>query len=352
MPDTKSWISQFSPAVIADITQPPSETATRVCESPGSAILWGSGLTIDSNSLDALPVTPVPPIRSVCPDLSLLGVAVIWGVNIPVMKSGLVGVEPFAFNAVRLLLSALVLAVLALREKPSVVESPPGLWKHILLYAVIASGIYQGMFLLGISRTASGNGSLIMATVPMWTAVLARFLLGERLSGQARFGLATALTGTLIVALEKGVSGDRSLLLGNFCMLMAALAWAWGTVQSRKVLPYVSPMRLSAISAVTMLPLQFALAGASLTSIVPHLRETNVWIPLVYAGVLSTGLAVPMWSYGVRHSGAAQAAVFQNLVPVVAIATAWFFRNEPVTQNQIIGGTLIIGGLVLVRRGR
>ena len=310
-------------------------------------------MSIDSNSPDSPRVsTPQLPIRAVWPDLSLLGVAIIWGVNIPVMKSGLVGVAPFAFNAVRLLLSALVLVLLALREKSPVVEPPPGLWKQVLLYAVIASGIYQWMFLLGISRTASGNGSLIMATVPMWTAVLARLLLGERLRGQAKVGLATAFAGTLIVAFEKEVSGDGSLLVGNFCMLMAALAWAWGTVQSRKVLPYVSPMRLSAISAVTMLPLQFVLAATSLTSILPHLRETNVWIPLVYAGVLSTGLAVPMWSYGVRHSGAAQAAVFQNLVPIVAIATAWFFRGEPVTQNQIMGGTLIIGGLVLVRRGR
>ena len=309
-------------------------------------------MSIDSNSPDVPPVASVPPLRSVWPDLSLIGVAVIWGVNIPVMKSGLVGVEPFTFNAVRLLLSALVLALLAWRENSPVIEQPPGLWKQILLYAVIASGIYQWMFLLGISRTASGNGSLIMATVPMWAAVLARFLLGERLSGQAKIGLSTALTGTLIVALEKGVSGDRTLLVGNFCMLMAALAWAWGTVQSRKVLPYVSPMRLSAMSSVLMLPLQFAWAGTSLITNLPQLQATNVWMPLVYAGVLSTGLALPMWSYGVRHSGAAQAAVFQNLVPVVAIATAWFFRGEPVTQNQIIGGALIIGGLVLVRRGR
>ena len=296
----------------------------------------------------------MPPLRSVWPDLSLLGVALIWGVNIPMMKSGLVGIEPFAFNAVRLLLSALVLVLFAWREKSPVVELPPGLWKQVLLYAVIASGIYQWMFLLGISRTpdGSGNASLIMATVPMWTAVLARFLLQETLSGLAKLGLATAFTGTMIVALEKGVSGDRALLAGNFFMLMAALTWAWATVQSRKVLPYVSPMRLSAISSVTMLPFQFALAATSLTNNLPQLRESSVWIPLVYAGVLSTGLALPMWSYGVRHSGAAQAAVFQNLVPVVAIATAWFFRGEPVTQNQILGGALIIGGLVLVRRGR
>ncbi|MFO1005167.1 MAG: DMT family transporter [Planctomycetaceae bacterium] len=297
-------------------------------------------------------VTEVQPQRTVWPDLSLLGVALIWGVNIPVMKIGLVDVEPFAFNAVRLALSALVLAVLALRESSPSTKWPPGLWKQIAIYAVIASGMYQILFLLGVTRTATGNGSLIMATVPMWTALLARFLLGERLNWLARIGLTTAFLGTLVVALEKGISGDRHLLIGNFFMLMAALTWAWGTVQSRKVLPYISPMRLSAISAASMLPVQFACAATSLTSIVPRLDERNVLGSIVYAGVLSTGLALPMWSYGVRHSGAAQAAVFQNLVPIVAIASAWLIQGDPVTSSQILGGVLILGGLVLVRRSR
>ena len=313
----------------------------------------------DSRSSDSSETAPIrvldPPVREVWPDLSLCGVALIWGVNIPFMKIGLTGVEPFAFNAVRLLLSAFVLVLLAWRESGPTVKRPAGLWKQVLLYAAIASGLYQWMFLLGISSqtaSGSGNGSLIMATVPLWTALLAKFLLRESLNGQAKLGLAIAFGGTLIVAFEKGVSGDRALLKGNFFMLLSAIAWAWGTVQSRQVLPYVSPMRLSAISAVAMLPLHFVLAGTTLLSLTPHLRETNVWAPLIYAGVLSTGLALPMWSYGVRHSGAAQAAVFQNLVPIVAIGTAWFVRSEPVTPHHWIGGALIIGGLVLVRRGR
>lgn len=290
------------------------------------------------------------PHRSPWPDISLLGVALIWGVNIPLMKLGLEGVERFAFNAVRLLLSALILVPLALREAPFQGARPPGFRWSVALYALIASGVYQWTFILGVSRTASGNGSLIMATVPMWTAILARLLLGDRLSTQAKLGLVIAFLGTSIVALQKDLQGGESPLVGNIFMLLAALTWAWGTVHSRKVLPYISPMRLSAISSAAMLPLQFLFAYDSVQEFVPQLRETRVWGPLVYAGLLSTGLALPMWSYGVRHSGAAQAAVFQNLVPIVAIASAWLINREPVTGSQILGGALIIGGLILVRK--
>lgn len=301
-------------------------------------------------SPDAPPSAETP--GALWPDLSLLGAALIWGVNLPVMKLGLHGIAPFAFNALRLLISVIVLGGLAFRERSRVFDRPPGWQRQILYYAVTAAGVYQWAFLLAVTRTTSGNGSLIMATVPMWTAVLARLFLNERLSRTSQLGLAITFLGTLVVVLEKGVSGEESHLTGNFFMLTAALTWAMGTVQSRRALKFVSPLRLSAVAAALMLPFHFLFAATTLSSIVPHLPQSSVWVPLLYAGALSTGLALPMWNYGVGHLGAAHAAVFQNLVPVVAMASAWLLHREPVTLTQLSGGTLIITGLVLMRRGR
>ena len=73
---------------------------------------------------------------------------------------------------------------------------------------------------------------------------------------------------------------------------------------------------------------------------------------MLYSGVLSSGLSLPLWNYGVRQAGAAHAAIIQNLIPVVAIIVAWFSRGEPVTQAQILGGSLILSGVIMVRRGR
>lgn len=124
------------------------------------------------------PIGPLAPDDSLgwWPDASLIGVALIWGINMPIMKLGLAGMDRFAFNALRLTLSAAVLVPLAWREapKPATPENPPlprpeGLWKRVVVYAVIASGFYQWLFLLGISNTTASNGSLIMATVPLWT---------------------------------------------------------------------------------------------------------------------------------------------------------------------------------------
>ena len=118
--------------------------------------------------------------RSWLSDISLISVAFIWGINIPFMKNGLDQMDWFAFNAIRLVFSALVLAGLASNEYRRGHRPAATLRKrNVLVYAVVVSGVYQFLFLLGISRTTSANTALIISTIPMWTALAARVFLLE-----------------------------------------------------------------------------------------------------------------------------------------------------------------------------
>jgi drug/metabolite transporter (DMT)-like permease len=141
-------------------------------------------------------------------------------------------------------------------------------------------------------------------------------------------------------------------LAGNLLSLVAALAWAGGTVFSRPLLKSISPTQLSACSATIGLPFHLLLSWSVLPAALPMLAMVPMQLSLLYSGVLSTGLALAMWSFGVKVAGSAQAAVFQNLTPVFAISAAWLWRGEPVTGGQMIGGSMIIGGLILMRRSR
>ncbi len=293
------------------------------------------------------------PVHSIWPDLSLFGVALIWGINMPFMKTGLEQVDPFVFNAFRLIISASCLGVFAWRERRAGIRPGPQVTgRQIVTFAVLVSGCYQLLFLLGIARTTAGNTGLILATVPAWTALLARVFISERLSRAAWLGLAVALSGTVIVAVQKGISGDLEHLTGNVLILCAALAWASGTVYSRPLLNSVSPMQLSASAALLALPVHLLIAAPNYADNLPKLQSVNLWLILAWAGVLSSGLSLPMWNFGVRHAGAAHAAAVQNLVPLVAILTAWYSRGEVATQSQLIGGALILCGLVTMRLSR
>lgn len=290
----------------------------------------------------------------VWPDACLLGVALIWGINMPIMKTGLEQLDPFVFNALRLIISASCLAAFAWRERRAGVRPGPEIsWRQILTYATLIGGLYQVLFLMGMDRTTAGNTGLIMATVPVWTALLASVFIGERLSRLAWGGLTLALGGTVIVALQKGdISTGNEHLMGNIIILLSALAWAGGTVYSRPLLKSISPMRLSASAALCALPVHVLLAMGRYGDSVPALQSVNLWAILLYAGILSSGLSLPMWNFGVRHAGAAHAAAVQNLVPLIAIGAAWIGRGEAATASQIWGGTLILGGLVVMRVGR
>ena len=59
-----------------------------------------------------------------------------------------------------------------------------------------------------------------------------------------------------------------------------------------------------------------------------------------------------MWNYGVQKLGAPHAAIYQNVIPLVAVISAWWMIGETPLSFQILGGALIIGGLVLMRRSR
>ncbi|MCA9071839.1 MAG: DMT family transporter, partial [Planctomycetaceae bacterium] len=158
---------------------------------------------------------------------------------------------------------------------------------------------------------------------------------------------------TILVATQSGnVTTSRVNLLGNAIILGAALIWSGGTVYSRPLLQQISPMQLSATASVIALPLHWFMARGELESSLPVLNSASLWFILLFSGVLSSGLALPMWNFGVRQAGAAHAAVIQNLIPVVAILAAWISRGETATSPQMIGGALILGGLVLMRRGR
>jgi drug/metabolite transporter (DMT)-like permease len=272
-------------------------------------------------------------------------------------------------------------------------------WLRVVAYALVVSVAYQLLFLLAVSSTTSANVALIMATVPMWTALAARFFLREILPPLAWVGLITAFAGTMIVTVQRELPtaavretspvlvatrvADRPLVsgaeritdtaaspdaaasfaavalpdqkarfTGNVIALLAALAWAGGTVFSRPLLKSISPTQLAACSATIGLPFHIILAGSSLTASLPLLKQVPLQLCILYSGILSTGLALAMWSYGVKHAGAAQAAMFQNLSPVIAIAAAWLWRGETVSIAQTIGGAMIIGGLIIMRQSR
>ncbi len=318
----------------------------------------------DASQRDQLPLSQFPSSRSVTTartpwwaDLILLSTALMWGTNILVFKNAISDVSPWVFNALRLVFATITLGILAAGEAwlvAPIEARKPVRWWRVSLFAFLSGFAYLVLFVIGIDLTTAGNTGLILASMPMWTAILSFVFLRERLPRVTWFGLLVTLVGTVIVTTQGSgpVSFSSRYIVGNVCMLLAAMTWATATVMSRPILKKITPLRLAFISALLTTPFHLLLVAAELPVALPQAMQPTILMAIIYSGVFSTGVAYVTWHVGVRAVGASHASVYQNIVTLVTVVGGWIVLKEQPLLAQVLGGILMIAGLFLMRRGR
>jgi drug/metabolite transporter (DMT)-like permease len=286
-------------------------------------------------------------------DALLLTTVVIWGVNFLVLKAVLGVMGPHAVNVVRFSVSALVLGALYAARRDGTPFFAP-LRTHGLPIAglgFLAYVAYQLAFIIGLDHTTAGSAALIMGAAPLWTALFARLLGTERLPVAAWSALGATFAGTVVVVLG-GSTVAGGTLFGNGVMLASAVVWGGYTALNKRVVDAVSPLAVAFFGVLTALPFLYAVGVPTLPAVDWARVTPLVWAALVFSGGLSTGIAFVIWNLAVKHVGASHTAAYNNLVPFVALLGGWLVLAEAVAWPQLVGGALIIGGLVTLRRSR
>lgn len=275
---------------------------------------------------------------------------VIWGVNFSVAKIALATLSPLAFNALRFPLAAtLLFAVLRSRgglPLPERAEVP-----RVLMLGLLGNLLYQLFFIFGLDRTTAGNASLLLAGTPIITALLSAALGHEELRARVWLGVLGTFAGITMVVLggARAVSAGSGTLVGDLLMLGASVTWSFYAVGSRSLIDRHGPL------AVTAWTLWVGAVGI-VTIGIPDLLElewaaipVEAWAATFYAGVLSIGLAYMIYYYGVSRIGNTRTASYSNIVPVIALVAAWLWLGEIPKLVQIIGATIIIGGVTIAQ---
>ena len=304
------------------------------------------------------PAPPVPdsPARRGLPvEVGLSAVVLIWGLNFAVIKVPLAVMPPFTVNLFRFVVSVGVLGALHVADARRRGQSPfhslrVAPWA-VLGLGVMAHGVYQGGFILGIDRVTAGMGALLIATSPLWTALIGHALGIDRLRGASWLGVALGLAGAALVIVGRPESEAEASLSGVVFLLVGSVAWALYTVLSRPVFEKgVSPMGFTFWGVLAAMPV---IAGLGLWEM-GGTRWAEVgapeWAAIAFSGGLSTGIAYGLWNAAVRRVGPTRTAMFSNLVPVVGVLAGAVLLKESVLPLQIAGGVLVIAGLVVMRR--
>lgn len=283
-------------------------------------------------------------------DLALVGMAFIWGVNFAVVKTALTELSPLAFNALRFsIASLLTLAALWLVERDVRPSRGDG-WRFLALGLVGNAG-YQFLFINGLNRTTSGNGSLILATVPVFVPLIGMLLRIERINARAWIGIALSFTGIALIVLGSGeeVGLASEMTVGNLMILAAATLWASYTVLSRPLLARYSPLKVTALAMLAGTPFIVLYAIPGLRAQDWDAVSWQGWGGLAFSSILAIALAYVVWNLGVSRVGGTRTAVYNNLTPVVAALTGWLFLEESITLWVIGGAALIFSGIYLTR---
>lgn len=273
---------------------------------------------------------------------------VIWGVNYIVLKSVLHTVHPIAMNAVRFGLAAASVAAIAVaRGAP---RPPREAIPRLLLMGLLGNTLYQMGFIEGVAHTRAGNAALIMAAVPVQTAILSHLRGHERLRGRDALGLAVSSVG--IAAIVLGGGADVALVSttsGDLLVLGATVLWSVYTVGTKPLADRFGPITATAWTmGLGTVPLVLVSVPAVLAE--PwHLVRPLTWAGIAFSALGALVVAYLIWYRGVQRIGPSRTALYSNLTPLVAMLTAWVFLREVPTVWQGAGAAGIFAGIYFTR---
>jgi drug/metabolite transporter (DMT)-like permease len=282
-------------------------------------------------------------------DLSLVAMALIWGVYFGVVKFGTSLVDPLAYNGLRVAIAAVILAVVALANR-----SP---WPSrrtmatLVGLGVVGNGVYQFFFVEGLARTSASDTALVVAASPAFIALIGRARGVERISRKGVIGICLSIAGIALVVLgsARPRTGQSSSLLGDLLVLCGSLTWATYTILLKPHTERVSGFQLAALTmiggAVPLLVVAWPAMMSAKWSAVP----LSGWAALFYSGVFALVIAYYFWYHGVRVIGPTRTAMYSNLQPLIAVLVAWLVLGESPTPWQGVGAASIMSGLLLTR---
>lgn len=281
----------------------------------------------------------------------LLITAFIWGTAFVAQSKGMEHLGPFAFNGVRNCIAILFTAVVMCMKRYAKRGKSHPLYEPANARAAAKGGILCGLCLciaslfqqIGIQYTTVGKAGFLTAIYIVLVPLIG-MLLGRRPRMILWFGVAAALAGIYLLSVKEK---RFSIELGDAFILISALFFA---IQILLVEHYVQKMDgvlLSCmqfiVSAILSLALALVFEQPTLTDVLHSLG------PLLYAGVLSSGVAYTLQIIGQKRVSATVACLIMSLESVIAAAAGVVLLKEPMGIRELIGSGLVLLAVVSVQ---
>jgi len=303
-------------------------------------------------------------------DWLLLLMTFIWGTNYALVKTAFREIDPQAFNALRLIQASIVMVganLLVSRFRPartdghpageiaSIFHTPAAVtgrdWLRLAWLGLVGHCLYQYLFIGGLAQTSVANGALIVSSSPIVITLFSTVMGKERLGALHWAGTLLSFLGIYIVV-GRGAHVSAASLRGDAMLLAAVVCWALYTIGARPLMSRHSPVGVTALSMLIGTILYLPLAARALADVPWPAVSLLTWVKVVYSALFALCVAYTIWYAAVREIGNARTSVYSNLLPIVAMVTAYVWLREPLGLDKLAGTAAVLAGVALTRMGQ
>ena len=278
-------------------------------------------------------------------DLLMLIAAAIWGFAFVAQREGMETMGPFLFSGVRFLIGVVALSpvVWFLSKKPQQTHKAEVSAKKLIFAGTVAGLLLFGAISfqqVGLQYTTAGKAGFITGLYIFFVPLIGLFL-GQKTGSGTWLGATIALFGLYLLSIKE----DFSIAEGDLLQLICAVFFAAHVLVIGYLAKRMDTLKLSLV--------QYLVCGF-ISLFIAIAREMISWdmivataIPLLYAGVMSTGIAYTLQVVAQQHAHSSHAAIILSLEGAFAVLGGWLLLDEHLPARGLLGCALMLTGMFL-----
>ena len=276
----------------------------------------------------------------------LLGL--IWGSSFLWIRIAVQEIGPFMLVALRVLIGALGLALVAAVARPALPRTART-YVAMAVLGLINTALPFVLISWGETRIPSSLASILNGTVPLFTILIAHFALhDDRITLPRVLGLAVGFAGVVVLLSKDFEPGTiHASLLGQGAVILAAVSYAGASVYARTQIRNLAPL-VSAMLPLIAADLFMWLALPVFESPVRFPVLPITWVALFWLGLLGSCVAYLLYFHLIRQWGPTRSTMVTYVFPVVGLLLGILFLDEHADWRFMAGSALIVAGIGVV----